>query len=565
MSNILKSVKLDHNIMKSRYSMFIIDIIGVFFAVMTKIPMYGALIIMVVSTPIAGQYFNIYEKNNLEKLYGVLPLKKTEVVIGRYLFALCIVVINGIIAAMVAYIVSLLTNNAMSSIEFLIYLSVGFLYACLMTAVIFPLYFKFSFSKVYIFSNLPFYLIFVILFALTRKTNILQQAGPAVQNLTSGLTVAAVGLGLGLILLALSCLLSCALTEGNRARSLPAEETGKRLFFADNLRTWMVILVVLQHLGEIFGLNLFLMLNQAYFMGLLFLLSGYFTPGSLKRKGPKQFLMDRLLGLGIPTLLYVFIISPLEKWGSHQITHKPIGNLFTLDQMWFVVMLLVFDLGYLAWRTIVKNRPERLADDARRKLTLPKVALFTLALAALSYLLRIVIPYGIPVFEFPSLGYLAQYLSFFLIGMLAFRQGWLRSIPGSLGQLGFVLAVLATVILFPTAVFIGSGSKWIGYGSWQSAVFALWDSIFAVGMSLALITFFRSFLHGGKKFGRFLSQHSFAVYVFHVPVIVFLMLALSGLQMNALLKFGLTAVVCLTVCFGVAWLIRKIPYVKKIL
>jgi surface polysaccharide O-acyltransferase-like enzyme len=233
--------------------------------------------------------------------------------------------------------------------------------------------------------------------------------------------------------------------------------------------------------------------------------------------------------------------------------------------MWFVVMLLVFDLGYLAWRTIVKNRPERLADDAPKKLTFPKVALFTLALAAASYLLRIVIPYGIPVLEFPSLGYLAQYLSFFLIGMLAFRQGWLRSIPGSLGQLGFVLAVLATVILFPTAVFIGSGSKWIGYGSWQSAVFALWDSIFAVGISLALITFFRRFLDGGKKFGRFLLQHSFAVYVIHVPVIVFLMLALSGLQMAALLKFGLAAVVCLPVCFGIAWLIRKIPYAKKIL
>ena len=115
MSNILKSIKLDHDIMKSRYSMFIIDIIGVFFAVITKIPIYGALIIMVISTPIAGQYFSLYEKNNLEKLYGVLPLRKSEVVIGRYLYALCIVVINGIIAAMVAYIVSIITNKGMSS------------------------------------------------------------------------------------------------------------------------------------------------------------------------------------------------------------------------------------------------------------------------------------------------------------------------------------------------------------------------------------------------------------------------------------------------------------------
>lgn len=341
--------------------------------------------------------------------------------------------------------------------------------------------------------------------------------------------------------------------------------SGVRLFFADNLRTWMVILVVLQHLAEIFGLYLFLMLNQAYFMGLLFLLSGYFTPGSYEHKGPGKFLTDRLLRLGIPTLVYVSIISPLEVWGSHQITHKPIGNLFSLDQMWFVVMLLVFDLGYLAWRVMTKKRPERPFRENHPKPTFAKVALFTLALAAASYLLRIVIPYGIPVLEFPSLGYLAQYLSFFLIGMLAFQHGWLRSIPGSLGQLGFVLAVLATVVLFPTAVFIGSGSKWIGYGSWQSAVFALWDSIFAVGISLALITFFRRFLDGGKKFGRFLAQHSFTVYVIHVPVIVFLMPALSGLQTATLLKFCLAAVVGLPLCFGIAFLVRKIPLASRIL
>ncbi|WP_084234599.1 hypothetical protein [Papillibacter cinnamivorans] len=130
--------------------------------------------------------------------------------------------------------------------------------------------------------------------------------------------------------------------------------------------------------------------------------------------------------------------------------------------------------------------------------------------------------------------------------------------------MGFVLAILASVTLFPAAL-IGSGSAWIGRGSWQSAVFALWDSIFAVGMSLALITFFRRFLNGGKKFGRFLSRHSFAVYVIHVPVIIFLMLALSGLQTYPQLKFCLAAAVGLPLCFGIAWLIRKIPYAKKIL
>lgn len=109
MSNILKSVKLDHDIMKSRYPMFILGyVIGILFAVLSKTPIFGTAIVMVMAAPLIGQYFSIYEKNNLEKLYGVLPLRKSEVVIGRYLYALCIVVINGIIATILAYIISFL-------------------------------------------------------------------------------------------------------------------------------------------------------------------------------------------------------------------------------------------------------------------------------------------------------------------------------------------------------------------------------------------------------------------------------------------------------------------------
>jgi surface polysaccharide O-acyltransferase-like enzyme len=574
MRNILKSVKLDHHITKSRYSMFVIGfVLGTFLAVISKTPIFGALVVMVISAPLTGQYFSIYEKNNLEKLYGVLPLKASEVVIGRYLYALCIVVLNGIIAAIIATIISFLTNKGVNITESLTYLSGGFFYACLMVAVIFPLYFKFSFSKVYVFSNLPFYLIFIITFALTRKTNVLAQTGPAAQYLTShALIIAAIGFSLGLILLALSCLLACALLESKAASfaaaSLPTEEPGKRLYFADNLRTWMVILVVLQHLAELYNtLYLFMMLNSAYFMGLLFLLAGYFTPGSFERRGPGQFLKDRLLRLGAPTLIYVFILSPLTRIGTHgqqALAGNTTASLFSLGPMWFAVMLLVFDLGYLTWQTIMKNRAERPAAENHPQLTFPKVALFTLVLAAASYLFRIVIPYGTWILGFPSLDYLTQYLSFFLIGMLAFQRGWLRRVPGSLGKLGFVLAMLATVILFPVAL-IGLGSAWIGHGSWQSSVFALWDSIFAVGMSLALLTFFRRFFNGGKKLGRFLSQHSFTVYIIHVPVIAFLALALSDLQALPQLKVGLAAVIGLPLCFGVAWLVRLIPYAKKII
>jgi peptidoglycan/LPS O-acetylase OafA/YrhL len=40
---------------------------------------------------------------------------------------------------------------------------------------------------------------------------------------------------------------------------------------------------------------------QAFFMGLLFLVSGFLTPGAFDRKGARQFLSDRVMRLGVPT------------------------------------------------------------------------------------------------------------------------------------------------------------------------------------------------------------------------------------------------------------------------
>jgi glucan biosynthesis protein C len=55
----------------------------------------------------------------------------------------------------------------------------------------------------------------------------------------------------------------------------------------------------------------FVAVNQAYFMSLFLLISAYFIPGSYDRKGAGRFLKDRLIRLGIPLVIYSWIISPL--------------------------------------------------------------------------------------------------------------------------------------------------------------------------------------------------------------------------------------------------------------
>ncbi len=105
----------------------------------------------------------------------------------------------------------------------------------------------------------------------------------------------------------------------------------------------------------------------------------------------------------------------------------------------------------------------------------------------------------------------------------------------------------------------------MGNGQWQSAVYALWDSTFAVGICLFLITFFRRFVTGSGGLGRFLAQQGYAVYIIHIPIVVFMAYALRYISLGSLQKFGLAAVIIVPVCFIAAYLVRKLPLASRIL
>jgi len=377
-----------------------------------------------------------------------------------------------------------------------------------------------------------------------------------------------------------------------------------RLVFVDHLRAFLIILVVLHHVAAIYGagtefyyveppftdptafslLLAFMLLNQAWFMGAFFLLAGYFTPGSFDRKGFGSFLKARLLRLGIPLVFFMLVLNPLSSVGFYLMPSELTGittpptlkalypETIGLGPMWFVAMLLVFSIGYAIWRRLAG---ERTSSDSHRTPSLGYfwVGIFILALAGISYLMRMIVPIGQEVRGFPTLAYLPQYLSFFILGIVASRRDWFREIPNTMGAIGFIAALIAGVVLFP---YLFSG-KWftlevsdnleiaMGNGNWQSALYALFDSVFAVGMCLGLIPFFRRLLNKPSRLGSFLSRQSYAVYVFHIPVIVFLAYALRGFELASLLKFVVASLIALPACFILAFVIRRIPFVSKIL
>ena len=382
--------------------------------------------------------------------------------------------------------------------------------------------------------------------------------------------------------------------EGEHHTPPPSKKLSERLYFVDNLRTYIIVLVVLHHLAIVYGtgyifyyvepayndalayivLAIFTAINQAFFMGLLFLISGYFSPGSLDRKGPKLFVRDRLIRLGIPLVVFYFVLNPIASLGLNYgesplahiatpLTWQDYPKLVGFGPIWFIAMLLIFDIGFAIWCVARRNRAphrERSEEPPRYR----TIAAFIIVLAVTTYLIRIVVPLDKFVAGFPTISYLPQYLSFFIIGTVAVRHNWFRAVPKSMGRVGFALVLVATVTLFPLAILSGT-TNFFGSGTWQSAVYALWDSTVAVGMSLGLITLFRERINWSGGFTRFLQRHSYTVYIIQAPIIVFVAVGLIGLSFEHLLKFGLAAMITVPLSFAVAYLVLKIPYASRVL
>jgi hypothetical protein len=247
--------------------------------------------------------------------------------------------------------------------------------------------------------------------------------------------------------------------------------------------------------------------------------------------------------------------------------------LLGLGPLWFVVLLLIFSTGYLLFRILLNAGNKQHIQKEKQSLSLLTVFLFALGLAVVSYFWRMLIPIGKSIWDFPTPGYLPQYASFYIAGIILAKYKGFHSLPKGAGTAGFVIAFISLIILFPLAV---SGSLFsldltprftnsMGKGHWQSAIYALWDSLFAIGISLGLITVSRRLANKSGKVSVFLSRHSYTVYIIHIPITVVMTILGKSLSLPAVVKTGLGSMIIIPLCFLGAFLVRKLPGLKKIL
>ena len=191
---------------------------------------------------------------------------------------------------------------------------------------------------------------------------------------------------------------------------------------------------------------------------------------------------------------------------------------------------------------------------------------FSLALAVLSSLWRMVVPYGQywRIVGLSTPAYLPQYASLFVVGLVACRRGWVQALPVSAGWFGLKQALTATVAVVPVAMLARSAFA-ASTRTWGQILFAIWDSFFAVGVIVALLVLCRQQLNRQGTLAAVMSQHAYTVYIIHPLVLVGLGYSLRWLHAIAIVKFTVIVVLGIPLCWAVAYLIRGLPYARRVL
>jgi len=365
----------------------------------------------------------------------------------------------------------------------------------------------------------------------------------------------------------------------------------ERLLYIDNLRLMIVTFVVMHHLAVTYSgfgswyyveaphldilstiwFAFYLSFQQGYFMGLMFMIAGYFVGGSYDRKGFGRFVGERFKRLIIPSLIYMVAITPfieLVELDNKPASFSIIDFLSGTGVMWFTVALFFFSLTYGLARLIVR-RPTSGSDRKQLEPTLAKAAILILIISVFAYLIRIVQPIGTSILNM-QLCYFASYIVLFIVGIIAYRSNLFAKISYRTGKRWLISGIaLGFVAWLPLAIVVTeSGNIAALYGglTWQSAAYSVWESFVAVAMSIGLIAVFREKFNDQSKLVKTLSDNSLAVYMFHPLIIIPVTLLLSPIALYPIVKWFILCIMCVPLCFAAThFVFRKIPLLKNVL
>lgn len=156
MSNIWKSAKLDFSLVKPYVKTICFTmVLPVVFAAINRSLLTGISFAMCFIAMTTGYAFSITEKNSMERLYGILPIRKSDMVIGRYIFII-IMGLTALIFSLIAHPVILtILGESIGIVDYISAAVIGIFLFALYTVFQLPGYYKLGSIKGRVFMYIP--------------------------------------------------------------------------------------------------------------------------------------------------------------------------------------------------------------------------------------------------------------------------------------------------------------------------------------------------------------------------------------------------------------------------
>lgn len=156
MSNVLKSTKLDIALVKPYFKTICFTLLlPVVFAAINRSLLTGVSFAMCFIAMTTGYTFSITEKNHMDRLFGILPVHKSELVIGRYVFVLMLGLISLVVSLIAQPLVLRALGEKVTADDMVAAAAAGLLLFALYTVFQIPGYYKFGSIKGRVFMYIP--------------------------------------------------------------------------------------------------------------------------------------------------------------------------------------------------------------------------------------------------------------------------------------------------------------------------------------------------------------------------------------------------------------------------
>jgi len=300
-------------------------------------------------------------------------------------------------------------------------------------------------------------------------------------------------------------------------------------------------------------------------IGAFFFLAGLFVPGALARRGPRGFVLDRAVRLGLPYLVYVVLLWPLLLWlmylatGQRLPPGRLLGNghpLLDAGPLWFVGVLLLFSVAYAAMAgRIIARQP------GPRRLRGWHLVVLAAGITVLTFAVRIWLPANGPEPVAWHFWQWPQCIAMFGLGIAHARGDLVRHVPDDLRRACGLIALVAVVVALSVTVLGGvtelgdSTRRFLGGWSWQAFGPAAFEGILVVTGSVWLLGAAQRQFTAPSRVTAACNRGAYAAYILQAPVLLGFAIAARALPAPAEIKAILVAATSIAACFGLGWLL----------